>query len=87
MEGCSSLFFCRLTERLGSGNFGNVEKGLWHSPTGIIQVAVKKLKENATENDKVKFLQEAAVNGQFHHRNVVNLLGVVTVGEPVSDSI
>ena len=51
---------------------------------GVIQVAVKQLKENASENDKIKFLQEAAINGQFHHRNVVNLLGVVTVGEPVS---
>lgn len=74
-----------MTERLGSGNFGNVEKGLWHSLVGVIQIAVKLLKENATEGDKVKFLQEAAINGQFHHRNVVNLLGVVTVGEPVSE--
>ena len=71
-------------ERLGSGNFGHVESGLWHSPVGIRQVAIKLLKENATESDRVKFLQEAAINGQFHHRNVVNLIGVVTVGDPVS---
>lgn len=51
---------------------------------GVIKVAVKLLKEDATEGNKVKFLQEAAINGQFHHRNVVNLLGVVTVGDPVS---
>ena len=71
-------------DRLGSGNFGHVESGLWHSPVGMRQVAIKLLKANATEDDKVKFLQEAAINGQFHHRNVVNLIGVVTVGEPVS---
>lgn len=46
-------------------------------------MAVKLLKEMASETDKIKFLQEAAINGQFHHRNVVKLLGVVTVGEPV----
>lgn len=71
-------------ERLGSGNFGYVESGLWRSPVGIRQVAIKLLREDATENDKIKFLQEAAINGQFHHRNVVKLIGVVTVGEPVS---
>lgn len=47
-------------------------------------MAIKLLKEDAMENDKIKFLQEAAINGQFHHRNVVKLIGVVTVGEPVS---
>ncbi len=74
-------------ERLGSGNFGHVESGLWHSPVGIRHVAIKLLNENATESDKIKFLQEAAINGQFHHRNVVNLIGVVTMGEPVSEEV
>ena len=74
----------RITSRLGSGNFGHVESGLWHSPVGVIKVAMKSLKENSTENDKVKFLQEAAINGQFYHRNIVKLLGVITVTEPVS---
>ena len=49
-----------------------------------MEVAVKMLKAGTEENDKVKFLQEAAINGQFRHPNVVKLLGVVTVGEPVS---
>jgi len=35
----------------------------------------------------VKFLQEAAISGQFRHPNVVKLLGVVTVGEPVSNHL
>ena len=41
------------------------------------------LKAGAGEDDKVKFLQEAAVNGQFKHPNIVTLLGVVTAGDPV----
>ena len=61
-----------------------VAKGIWQSPTGPMDVAVKTLKEQASEEDKVKFLQEAAINGQFHHPNIIQLLGVVTVGEPVS---
>ena len=45
---------------------------------------MKTLQPLASENDKVKFLQEAAIMGQFLHPNVVKLFGVVTVGEPVS---
>ena len=49
-----------------------------------MEVAIKTLKEGVTEEDRVRFLQEAAISGQFQHRNVVQLQGVVTVGEPVS---
>ena len=49
-----------------------------------MEVAVKTLKANAPEADKVKFLQEAAIMGQFLHPNVLKLQGVVTIGEPVS---
>ena len=41
------------------------------------------LKAGNEESEKVK-LQEAAINGQFKHPNVVKLFGVVTVGESVS---
>ena len=47
-------------------------------------MAVKTLKEGSGEQDRVKFLQEAAIMGQFKHPNVVNMYGVVTDGEPVS---
>ena len=77
----------RTTEHLGSGHFGNVDQGLWQSPAGVIEVAIKTLKQGSDENDKVKFLQEAAINGQFRHENVVKLHGVVTVGEPVSINV
>ena len=48
-----------------------------------MDVAVKMLKEGAKEKDRVKFLQEAAINGQFHHPSIIKLQGVVTIGEPV----
>ncbi len=74
----------RITEHLGSGQFGTVNKGLWQSPACTVDVAVKTLKPGLGEDDRIKFLQEAAINGQFQHPNVVKLHGVVTVGEPVS---
>ena len=52
---------------------------------GVMDVAVKQLQPGALEEEKVKFLQEAAINGQFRHPNVVKLMGVVTIGEPVSE--
>ena len=45
---------------------------------------MKTLKEGAGEGDKVKFLQEAAIMGQFSHPNVVKLYGVVTERKSVS---
>ena len=76
----------RLTELLGTGQFGNVHLGEWtaQGSKDKIHVAVKTLKEGAGEQDKVKFLQEAAIMGQFSHPNVVKLYGVITEGEPVS---
>ena len=58
---------------------------MWESPKGALDVAVKQLQPGASEEEKIKFLQEAAINGQFRHPNIVMLMGVVTVGEPVSD--
>ena len=74
----------RIQKELGSGQFGKVMKGVWLLTGGSKEVAVKILKEGSSDEDKVMFLQEAAINGQFWHPNVVRLMGVVTVGEPVS---
>ena len=41
------------------------------------------LKPEGTEDDRLKLLQEAAIMGQFLHKNIVKLHGVVTVGDPV----
>ncbi len=61
-------------------------KGIWQTETGAVEIAVKTLKAGVSQGDEVRFLQEAAINGQFQHPNIVKLLGVVTVGEPVSYS-
>ena len=60
-----------------------VTKGVWQSPDGPVAVAVKQLQLEATELDRVRFLQEAAIMGQFYHPNVVTLHGVVTKDDPV----
>ena len=83
---CMRPYICRTKDVLGSGQFGTVNKGIWQSPMGAMDVAVKQLQPGASEEEKIKFLQEAAINGQFRHPNVVKLMGVVTVGEPVSYS-
>ena len=73
---------CRLLQRLGSGEFGVVNLGLWSNGSADpVQVAVKTLNSQCSESDRVKFLREAAIMGQFVHNNVVQLHGVVTEEE------
>ena len=55
---------------------------MWQGPAGV-EVAVKMLQAGTSEEDTVRFLQEAAINGQFRHPNIVQHIGVVTVGNPV----
>ena len=52
-----------------------------------LHVAVKRLQENASEEERVKFLQEAALMGQFSHPHIISLYGVVTVAPPVSEAL
>ena len=81
-------YYYRLGDLLGSGQFGMVYKGVLDSvDKGEVEVAVKTLKEGSGEEDRVKFLQEAAIMGQFRHPNVVKMFGVITDGEPVSELI
>lgn len=75
-----------MTGYIGEGHFGKVHKGHWMVPGGKIQVAIKTLNPESSSDDEVMLLKEAATMGQFIHPNVVKLLGVVTVGEPVSQS-
>ena len=48
------------------------------STTGDVEVAVKMLNTDASDKDKLRFLQEAAIMCQFDHQNVIKLHGVVT---------
>ena len=69
----------RSLEELGMGEFGVVTHGKWKQSTcQEVQVAVKTLNDNASAQDRVRFLQEAAIMCQFNHPNVIKLYGVVT---------
>ena len=49
-----------------------------------MEVAVKSLEGEPTEEERVKFLQEATIMGQFKHPNIIRIVGIVTTSEPVS---
>ena len=59
-------------------------KALWSISGTTKELAIKTLRGELPEEEKVRFLQEAAIMGQFSHPNIVKLYGVVTVGDPVS---
>ena len=66
----------KLLEKLGEGEFGEVYRGMFNSRTSQpMEVAVKVTKPDASLLDKIKFLQEATIMGQFNHRNVSKLFG------------
>ncbi|CAJ0936751.1 unnamed protein product [Ranitomeya imitator] len=71
---------------LGSGAFGEVYQGIAKDilgpGTGSQKVAVKTLKSDATDEEKVEFLKEAHLMSQFHHPNILKLLGVCLHNEP-----
>ena len=68
---------------LGEGEFGEVFKGGWTTPTTTMAVALKSLKSSASDEERLKLLQEAAIMGQFNHPHIVRLYGVVTLSDPV----
>ena len=80
--------YYRTYEELGSGHFGTVHRGVWQLSPGSddtgMEVAVKSMEDGACEEDRVKFLKEAAIMGQFkNHPNILKILGIV-VDTPVS---
>ena len=59
-------------------------KAVWSISETTKELAIKTLRAELPEEEKVRFLQEAAIMGQFSHPNIIKLYGVVTVGDPVS---
>ncbi|XP_036968784.1 non-receptor tyrosine-protein kinase TNK1 isoform X3 [Acanthopagrus latus] len=69
-----------LGEKLGSGSFGVVRKGEWHTPTGrVLPVAVKSLKSSMSKQPDTltDFLQEVTTMQSLDHPNIIRLYGVV----------
>ena len=48
------------------------------------EVAVKTMRDGASEEDKIKFLQEAAIMGQFRQPNILGIRGIIMEGDTVS---
>eukprot|EP00037_Helgoeca_nana_P010330 m.90716 g.90716 ORF g.90716 m.90716 type:complete len:672 (-) comp20141_c0_seq2:1078-3093(-) len=64
----------KLLNTIGEGEFGEVKKG---SLDGTVDVAIKTAKKQVRA-----FLAEAGKMKKLKHRNIVELMGVCTVGEP-----
>ena len=62
-----------------SGEFGDVCKGKLRIPGKLeMIVAIKTLKAGASDKNRLDFLTEASIMGQFDDPNVIYLEGVVT---------
>lgn len=69
-----------LGEKLGSGSFGVVKRGEWHTPTGrVLPVAVKSLRSSMSKQTDTltDFLQEVTTMQSLDHPNIIRLYGVV----------
>ena len=71
-------------EEFASGQFGVVYRGKYRTSVGDVPVAIKTLKEtvDANKDMRVAFMREAAILAQFHHPNVLRLIGIVTTQQP-----
>ena len=78
---------------LGQGAFGQVYKGVWQyraieSEERVDkEVAVKTMKDATSEEEVIKFLQEAAIMGQFDHPNIVKIMGVMAAENNVGNIV
>ncbi|KAG9482724.1 hypothetical protein GDO78_011395 [Eleutherodactylus coqui] len=69
---------------IGAGEFGEVYKGILKLPgKKEIPVAIKTLKSGYTEKQRIDFLSEASIMGQFCHHNIIHLEGVVSKYKPM----
>ncbi|OAF71046.1 hypothetical protein A3Q56_01221 [Intoshia linei] len=68
-----------LQTKLGEGNFGEVWSGFWRDS---VKVAVKMMKQGGSMTSQA-FLHEAAIMHKLRHRNLVQLMGVCSIVEPL----
>ncbi len=69
---------------VSSGEFGDVCKGVFKLPEHEDKkVAIKTLKAGTSDKNRLDFLTEASIMGQFYNPNVIYLEGVVTKSNPI----
>jgi insulin receptor len=74
-----------LLQELGQGSFGMVYEGIIKDikiEGSETRCAVKTVNDNATDKERISFLNEASVMKQFDCAFVVKLLGVVSTSQP-----
>lgn len=72
-------------QELGQGSFGMVYEGIIKDlklEGGETRCAIKTVNENATDKERLSFLNEASVMKQFDTAFVVRLLGVISQTQP-----
>ncbi|XP_019851384.1 PREDICTED: uncharacterized protein LOC109581572 isoform X2 [Amphimedon queenslandica] len=63
-----------------SGQFScaNFLRGRWEQPNGVVMdVAVKIIKGETSQKEKLQLLKEAAIMSQFNHPHIIKLLAIV----------
>ena len=65
------------------GEFGDVCKGCMKINSRQMTVAIKTLKPGASDKNRLDFLTEASIMGQFEDPNVIYLEGVVIKNDPI----
>ena len=48
-----------------------------------MEVAIKSMKKDASEENRIKFLQEAAIMGLFDHPSIVHVYGILATAKKV----
>ncbi|XP_076760117.1 insulin-like receptor-like [Xylocopa sonorina] len=74
-----------MLKSLGTGTFGMVYEGIAKDIVKgkpEVRCAVKTVNKDATDRERIEFLNEASVMKGFDAHHVVKLLGVVTRGQP-----
>lgn len=68
-----------MCHQMPKGEFGEVFRGVMKTRgQGEVNVAIKTLKPGYSEKQRLDFLSEASIMGQFSHPNIIRLEGVVT---------
>lgn len=74
-----------ITKRLGSGAFGEVFEGYLKDNVRVDdqrRIAIKSLKEGATQSEILEFIKEAKLMNNFKHKHILQLIGVCLNNDP-----